>query len=588
MFLRAVVLPGVAALCLLVSACGDSSAGGATVTVSPQLVISTTAVTQKATITQAQGPTAVIGLTPYNAPSGAYIGYAYSTDGVATIVGNQPVRAPTALIVTFQPPYQLKPGTYTDSLQIELCADAECVQPLTQRQFVTLTYVVGAAPPGQTPRVMLSTSSISAQQFLTSMPQGLPQAPSVTLTFANVPVQPQVATSSTHNGVESVVYSAANGKLATFLQPPQRLGAGTYNDTVTITSCLDTSCENPLPAVTLSVTYTVTNMVGGAAGYTINAWPITATDILWDAVNSQLLVSLPPSRGGISGSIDILDATSGTLSSPTSVAGTPGVMAIASDSSFLYVGLAGASSVQRYVLPGMTPDIAIALPVYNGTATFARTLAVAPDNAHTLAVTMQDGSGNPMGLVIFDDATARMNTFGFVNATPVKVIDSAVWGATGAALYGTSSSNGSSQAAELYAFTVNASGVTLATDQSSAPGGREHFAQNLLYLDGGAIVDPATLMATGTFAAPQSNLLMTPDLTSGRAFFVNTATANSSFSGAQFDSYDLTTQASIATVPLPNGNPTSSRLVRWGPAGLAFVDASNADIVTVSGSFVSP
>src|SRR6202041_3262788 len=108
-----------------------------------------------------------------------------------------------------------------------------------------------------------------------------------------------------------------------------------------------------------------------------------------------------------------------------------------------------------------------------------------------------------------------------------KVIDSAVWGATGAALYGTSSSDGSSQAAELYAFTVDAAGVALATEQSGAPGGREHFAQNLLYLDGGAIVDPATLMTTGAFAAPQSNLLMTPDPTSGRAFFLNTATASS-------------------------------------------------------------
>lgn len=587
MFLRAVLLPGVAALCLLLSACGRSSGGGQSVAASPELVLSTTAVTEKATIAQAEGPTAIIGLTPHNAPSDAYIGYAYSTDGVATIVGNLPVRAPTALIVTFQPPYQLKPATYTDSLQIQLCADAECTQPLTQRQFVTLTYVVGAAPAGQTPSVMLSTTSISAQQFLTSMPHGFPQAPSVILSFANVPAQPQVTTSSTHNGVENVVYSAANGNLATFLQPPQALGAGTYHDTVTINSCLDTGCENPLPPVTLSVTYTVTNMVGGAAGYTINAWPITATDILWDAINSQLLVSLPPSRG-ISGSIDILDATSGALSSPTSVAGTPSVMAIASDSSFLYVGLAGASSVQRYLLPGMTPDIAIALPVYNGTATFARTLAVAPDNAHTLAVTMQDGTGNPLGLVIFDDATARVNTFGFVNTTPVKIIDSAVWGATGAALYGTSSNNGSGQAAELYAFTVDASGVTLAIDQSGAPGGREHFAQNLLYLDGGAIVDPATLMATGTFAAPQSNLLMTPDLASGRAFFLNTAPSSSSFSGAQFESYDLNTQTSIASVPLPNGNPTSTRLVRWGTAGLAFVDAGNADIITLSGSFVSP
>jgi hypothetical protein len=192
-----------------------------------------------------------------------------------------------------------------------------------------------------------------------------------------------------------------------------------------------------------------------------------------------------------------------------------------------------------------------------------------------------------MGLVVFDDATARANTFGFVNVSPVKVIDSAVWGNTGAALYGTSSS-GVAQTAELYAFTVDASGATPAADQSGEPSGREHFVQSLLYLDGGAIVDPASLTVTGSFAAPKSNLLMTPDVPLNRSFFLNTAASSNTFSGVQLESYDLTTQAPIATVPLANANLTSTRLVRWGPAGLAFVDLTNHDIITVNGSFVSP
>lgn len=582
---RPALLSTAAALCLLLSACG----GGAS-PASPELAISTAAVSQKATITQATGPTSTIGLTPRNAPSGAYIGYAYSTNGVASIVGDPPVRVPSTLIVTFRPPYQLKPGTYTDSLQIQLCTDAQCTQPLTQREFVTLTYVIGAAPAGQTPSAMLSTSSISAQQFLTSMPSGFPQAPAVTVTFAHVPVVPQVSVSTTNHGVQSTFYSATpgatTGSLMIFLQPPQKLGPGVYHDTVTVNACLDNGCDNPLPAVALSVTYTVTNMVGGSNGYTINAWPITATDILWDGVNNRLLVSLPPS-GGSSGSISILDASSGALSSPATVVGTPSVMAIASDSSLLYVGLAGSSSIQRYALPAMTADIAIPLPIYNGTPTYARTIAVAPDNAHTIAVTMQDATGNPMGLVIFDDATARANTFGFVDVSPVKVIDSAVWGSTVAALYGTSSS-AVAQTAELYAFTVNASGATPAADQSGEPSGREHFAQGLLYLDGGAIVDPASLTVAGSFAAPKSNLLMTPDVPLNRTFFLNTAASSNTFSGVQLESYDLTTQAPIATVPLANANLTSTRLVRWGTAGLAFVDLTNHDIITVSGSFVSP
>ena len=437
----------------------------------------------------------------------------------------------------------------------------------------------------------LSTSSVSAQQFLTSVPIGFPETPPVTVTFANVPVAPAVTTSSTHAGVAAASYSATpnalGGTLTVLLKPPQQVGAGVYHDSVTVNACLDSSCNNPLPPAVLAVTYTVTNTVAGANGYTINAWPIAATDLLWDGVNGHLLVALPPARGSTAGSIAILDPNSGSLSSPAAVTGSPEVMAIASDGSLLYVGLQGSSSIQRYALPAMTPDITIPLPAVNSTATFARTIEVAPDNAHTTAVTLQDASGNPMGLIVFDDATARANTFGFVNVMPVKVIDSAVWGANGTAMFGTSS-HLIGQPAELYAFTVNASGVTLAIDQTGGPGGREHFAQNRLYLDGGAIVDPASLTVSGSFAAPTSNLLMTPDVTLNRAFFLNTATASGSFSGVQFESYDLTTLGSIATVPAPNGNPTAARLIRWGTAGLAFVDATNDDIVTVSGSFVSP
>lgn len=303
MFLKPALLSTVAALCLLLCACGRSSGGSAggveATTGSPELLISTSAVSQKATITQATGPSATISLTPRDAPSGAYIGYAYSTNGVATIAGNQPGRAPSALIITFQPPYQLRPGTYTDSLQIELCADSECVQPLTQRQFVTLTYVVGAAPAGQTPGVMLSTGSVNAQQFLTSMPIGFPKAPAVAVTFTNVPVAPQVSTSTTHDGVDTAIYNATpaaiGGNLSVYLLQPQKLGAGVYHDTVTVNACLDSNCENPLPAVSLSVTYTVTNMVGGSNGYTINAWPITATDISSGSVlsNGECVVSSP-------------------------------------------------------------------------------------------------------------------------------------------------------------------------------------------------------------------------------------------------------------------------------------------------------
>jgi hypothetical protein len=556
------------------------------------LTLSTTSVLARGAITQAAGPTAAITLTIANPPSGAlYLGYAYTSVGVATVGGSTPTGVPPSLVITFKAPYLLKPGTYADSIQLELCADAYCVEPLTARQFVTISYVVGAAASGQIPATTLSTNAVSAQAFLTSYPGISPQAPAVSVGFTNVPVPPTVSTSTTHNGVASVAYagtSASNGgALVIYLKSPVTLGAGVYQDTVTVNACLDSKCNNLIAPVTMGVTYTVTNTATGANGYTINAYPITATDIAWDGVNGRLMVSLPASAAIDPGAVATLDPLTGQLSAPTAVPGTAAMLALAADSSYLYVSLADSSAIQRYVLPGMTPDIVIPLPIYyEGIATYVRTMQVAPDDPHTIAVTMQDASGNLMGLIVFDDATARAGTFGFDNVMPVQSISSAEWGSSSAVLYGAAGEIG--DLSDLYQFSVDASGVALQMDQPDSPGGRLHYAQNLLYVDSGAIVVPASLQVIGSFAAPQSNLFMVPDTTLNRAFIVNTATPSSSFSGAQIESYDLTTQAPIATVPLPYGTPLSRRLVRWGADGLAFVDLFNDQIVVVNGPFVTP
>ncbi len=160
-------------------------------------------------------------------------------------------------------------------------------------------------------------------------------------------------------------------------------------------------------------------------------------------------------------------------------------------------------------------------------------------------------------------------------------------GRTGSVLFGASNDivGGSG---DLYGFTVNAAGVQLQNDVPGSPSGRGHFAQSLLYLDGGTIVDPSTFSVTGNFLAPLANLLVVPDAAAGRAFFVNTDAATDTFTGAQLESFDLTTHAPIATVPLPYANPLSRRLIRWGTNGLGFVDIFHGNIVVVSGSFVAP
>jgi hypothetical protein len=86
-------------------------------------------------------------------------------------------------------------------------------------------------------------------------------------------------------------------------------------------------------------------------------------------------------------------------------------LSISDDSQFLYAGIDGASSIQRFALPGLTTDISVPLgadPFFG--PFFAEDLQVAPGAAHTIAVTLANAGVSPAeqgGIVVFDDAVQR-------------------------------------------------------------------------------------------------------------------------------------------------------------------------------------
>ena len=111
-----------------------------------------------------------------------------------------------------------------------------------------------------TPSMSLSPSSISASVGFSG------SAPSATetVTVANAPQTGlHVAFKSTYNGVSTVNMSpAGNGRydLDLQFQPPLSLGVGTYNDMLTVSACLDSTCskEAANSPQTIEVTYKVT------------------------------------------------------------------------------------------------------------------------------------------------------------------------------------------------------------------------------------------------------------------------------------------------------------------------------------------
>ncbi len=118
-----------------------------------------------------------------------------------------------------------------------------------------------------------------------------------------------------------------------------------------------------------------------------------ASDIVWDNNHQVLYLSVPsivtstghPVSNG--NSIVALNPLTGTIESTQFAGSEPDVLAISADDQFLYAGVDGAASVQRFTLPNLLPDLKYSLgadKLYG--AYFGVDIQVAPGLPHTTAV----------------------------------------------------------------------------------------------------------------------------------------------------------------------------------------------------------
>jgi ribosomal protein S11 len=320
------------------------------------------------------------------------------------------------------------------------------------------------------------------------------------------------------------------------------------------------------------------------ASFAIQTLAQPANDLLFDPVNQVFFVSVPGSAAAHGNTVTALDL-SGKVISSQFAGSEPQVLALAGDSSFIYVGNNASDNVQRLALPSMTTDVSYSMGSDSSFGPlFPLDIEVAPGAPHTVAVTKGFGSfPSPQGLTIFDDNTQRPTQVpGFSN-----FLNTVQWGADASTLLGANNSN---TAFDFYTLAVNAAGVTLTHDfpfvlTSSAK--RIHFepSKNLVYADNGQIINPATGTVTGSFVTPlfPNVTLMVTDAPANRAYFVT-----QSFFGpgpATLQSFNLTTLAAIDSTTINNVNGTIGRLVRWGQNGLAF-NTSGGQVFLVAGTFV--
>ena len=365
---------------------------------------------------------------------------------------------------------------------------------------------------------------------------------------------------------------------------------------------------------TAKVTVSNPSPGGGTSGpvtFTIDPQPaqgaqilnILANDLAWDSVNQKIYLALPSKDGANGNSIQILDPTTATLGTSVFVGSEPNLLSVSANSKYLYVGLGGASKVQRVTLPSLAADISIDLGADKFDGPFyAMDLQAAPNSDTAVAVVRGTPGFSPEeegGVVVYDDATGRPNVLcgwiqnGCTSPTGPGLFDSIQWNATGDEMY---AANYEDTGFDFYTIPVDASGFGKVTDYGGlVPGffGHIHFDKTTGYVydDDGTIIDPSAGTVVGTFNASGS---MVPDGTLNRAFFLGQTQSDVGSGTYTLESFDMQHFTPIGTMTFKNvaGQPT--HLIRWGTDGLAFTVWNTTDLNTniagqvyiVSGSFV--
>jgi hypothetical protein len=318
----------------------------------------------------------------------------------------------------------------------------------------------------------------------------------------------------------------------------------------------------------------------GGNNFAVTVVDQAAQDIVYDPKNQLFYLSVPGTAATGPNSISVLDPTTGMIPAPQPAGTNPNVLAISDDSQYLYAGIDGASSVQRFLLPSLTKDVSYGLGSGFLGPYFALDLQVAPGAPHTTAVSLGNSGVSPAaqgGVTIFDDASPRATTA----PGSINLFDSLQWGSDATALF--AANYESSGGFDFYTLTVSLSGVSLARDfpnTFSSYSNRIHFdpGTKLVYADDGHVINPVTGQSVGQFIAAGP---MVPDSTLNLAFFAKIG----NWGTVTIQSFDLTLFTPVASITVSGVNGLPKRLIRWGQNGLAF-NTDAGEIVLVGGNFV--
>jgi hypothetical protein len=426
-------------------------------------------------------------------------------------------------------------------------------------------------------------------------PTPLPNAPTITSLLPSSAIAGGVSLVLTVSGTQfdpAAVVQFNGGALATTFVSSAQLQAAIPASDILTPGTVSITVANPAASGGSSSGSTFFIGANGGlssagTGFAVQIVNQASKDIVFDPVNQLFYLSAPNTNPG-GNTIAVLDPTTTQMVGEQYAGSNPNVIDISDDGQFLYAGIDGSSSVQRFNLPSLSTDIRYSLgasPILG--PYFALDLQVAPGAPHTTSVTSGAFNVSPPadgGISVFDDAAMRPTIAGgFLSGG--GLYDSLQWGSDATTLY---AANHDDSGFDFYTLSVDSTGAVLTSDYPStflSFRNRIHFdgGTKLIYSDDGHVVNPSTGASLGIF--PLSGFagppIMVPDSSLNLGFFA----AKSGFSSVVIYSFNLSTLAPISSIPIPNvfGNPV--RLIRWGQSGLAF-NTDAGEIVLVGGNFV--
>lgn len=177
--------------------------------------------------------------------------------------------------------------------------------------------------------------------------------------------------------------------------------------------------------------------------------PLVHNDLVYDPLRNRFYASIPDSQAQ-GNSIATIDPVTGQVTHSGPIGSQPDALAIAADSSALYVGLNGSGEVLKLALPGMTVlGRTRLLSDPNFGQSRAETLSVSPVDANAVAVSMASiTNGQHAGVGLLRNMVMQPRVIGAEVARNLIAFDE-----TGTGLYGFASQTSSFELSRLRVLT---------------------------------------------------------------------------------------------------------------------------------------